>query len=281
MKKIKHILATGLLLSSVAVMVSSCQKEFNPKSYAPKKPLPTYDGYGASDSIETKHLVAYWNFSGTLTDSITKATGTATGTSFGSGISGQAFQGAANSYAVCNAPAALAKLQTVTISAWINTPPPSNGLLDYFTLANTTTFWGNIEMFFDNGSNNTDAHVRIHLDQNGNDNTFQAEVPNLFNAWVHVVFSYNTSGVCTLYVNGQKTATGTAGKLTGPLAFTNSGNVVFGCSQFMTNPSQTSGSTAQPWAGYFTGKIDQVRVYDEVLSDPQVAALYSLESTGR
>jgi hypothetical protein len=284
MKTTKNKLMASLAALTMVLTISACQKSFDPKSYDPTKPLPSFGGYSSSNSIEPEHLVGYWPFSGSLTDSITKATGTAFGTTFGSGISGQALQGSAtvNSYALSNAPSAFAGLQTLTISAWVNTPPPTDGLLDYFTLANTGEFWGNVEMFFDNGSSNTDAHVRIHLDQNGNDNTFAAEVPNLFGAWVNLIFSYDVSGACTLYVDGKSAATGTAGSLTGPLAFTNVGKVVFGTTQFNTTPSQTSAATAQPWAGYFTtGKIDQVRVYNEVLTAQQASALYNLENLGR
>jgi hypothetical protein len=277
----KNLFMASLAGLATILTIYSCQKKFDPKTYAPAKPLPSFNGYSSSNSIEPEHLISYWNFSGTLTDSVSKLTGTASLTTFGSGISGQAFQGAANGYAVCNVPSAIGTLQTLTVSAWVNTPPPSTGLLDYFTLANTAQFWGNIEMFFDNGSSNTDAHVRIHLSQNGNDNTFQAEVPNLFGAWVNVIFSYDSNGQCTYYVNGKSAATGTAGSLTGPLAFTNVGKVVFGTTQFNTTPSLTSATTAQPWAGYFTGKIDQVRVYDEVLTAAQASALYSLENLGR
>ncbi len=286
MKKIQNII-TALLLTGSALILTlvSCQKSFDPKSYAPKKPLPTFGGYASSNEIEADSLVAYWNFSGTLTDSISKLPGKATGAaSFSSGISGQSFQGSANSaYAVCGAAPALATLQKFTVSAWVNTTPPTTGLLDYFTLANTNAFWGNIEMFFDNGSNNTAAHVRIHMSQNGNDNTFAAEVPGCFGAWVNLIFSYNTSGTCTLYLNGKSVATGTAGNLTGPLAFQNVGDVVFGCSQFMTTPAENAaaGGTTQPWAAYFPGKIDQVRVYNKVLSSTEANALYSLENLGR
>ncbi len=286
MKKIQNIL-TALLLTGSALMLTlaSCQKSFDPKSYAPKKPLPTFGGYGSSNEIEADSLVAYWNFSGTLTDSISKLPGKASGAAtFGSGISGQAFQGSANnSYAICGAAPALATLQKFTVSVWVNTTPPTTGLLDYFTLANTDEFWGNIEMFFDNGSDNTDAHVRIHMSQNGNDNTFAAEVPGCCGAWVNLIFSYNTSGACTLYLNGKSVATGTAGNLTGPLAFQNVGDVVFGCTQFMTTPAENAaaGGTTQPWAAYLPGKIDQVRVYNKVLSSNEASALYNLENLGR
>src|ERR1700753_3230224 len=205
-------------LAGATLVTSSCIKKA--PDYAPTKPLPTFGGYSSSHDMEPTHLLAYWNFNGNLTDSISKATGVPTKTGFSSGVKEQAFQGAANGYAVCNTPAGLGSLKSCTISAWINTPPPSTGLLDYFTLANTNAFWGNIEMFFDNGSTNADAHVRIHLGQNGNDNTFQADVPSLFGTWVSVSFSCDESGACAYYVNGRSAATGTAGSLAGALAFT-------------------------------------------------------------
>jgi hypothetical protein len=299
MKKIQNIIKAMLLTGAALVFtLSSCQKSFNAKSYAPNKPLPTFGGYSSSDEIEADSLVAYWNFSGTLTDSISKLPGKATSTAFGSGISGQAFQGSANNaYAVCGAAPALATLQKMTVSAWVNTTPPTTGLLDYFTLANKDEFWGNIEMFFDNGSNNTDAHLRIHLSQSGADNTYVAEVPGCFSGWTNIIFSYDVTGKCALYLNGKAVVTASSGipsapdsiaisgnkKLTGPLAFQNVGDVVFGCTQFMTTPAENAaaGGTTQPWAAYFPGKIDQVRVYNKVLSSNEASALYNLENLGR
>ena len=296
--KRNHNILTAILLTGLAIVftLASCQKSFDPKSYAPKKPAPTFGGYSASSQIEADSLIAYWNFSGTLTDSISKLPGTASGSNFGGGILGQAYQGSLTAYAVCKSSPALAALQKCTISAWVNTTPPTTGLLDYFTLSNTTAFWGNIEMFFDNGSTNADAHLRIHLAQGTTDGTYSAEVPGCFNGWTHLVFSYDETGNCLLYMNGQPVITSKTStvplapdtiplpngkKLTGALAFQNVGNVVFGCSQFMTNPSQTSGSDSQPWAAYFPGKIDQVRVYNKILSANEVSALYSLENLGR
>jgi hypothetical protein len=276
-----------MIATATFAALPSCQKKFDPKTYAPVKPLPTFDGYSSSNQIESANLIDYWNFSGTLTDSISKLPGAATGSTFGTGISGQGLKNALNQYAVCQSSPALATLQTFTVSVWVNTPPPTTGILDFFTLSNTTQFWGNIEMFFDNGSTNTDAHFRVHLSQKGTDNTFAAEVPGCFGAWVNLIFSYDISGSCILYVNGTAiplptgATIATAGSLTGPLAFTNVGNVVFGCPQFMTNPSQTSGASAQSWASYLVGSIDQVRVYNKVLTPSEASALYNLEKTGR
>jgi len=284
MKTKKHllfaVLLTGLALS---VVMSSCQKGYNPKSYAPSKPLPSFGGFSSTKSIEPASLVSYWPFNGSLTDSISNSTGVAKGTSFGTGVAGKAFQGALNGYGLVDASPALSTLQSFTISVWVNTPPPSTGIIGFFSLANTKNFWGNLDMFFENGSDNTNGKVRIHMAQAGNDNTYSIDgVPNLFNAWVNITVSYDQNGgTCTLYVNGDSKNSGKAGTLTGPLAFTNVGKVVFGCVQFMTTPSQTTGTDAQPWASYLTGQLDQVRVYNKVLSSSEVSALYNLEKLGR
>lgn len=284
MKKLKNLLLICLGGIAMAVTVSSCQKSFDPKTYAPTKPLPTFGGYSSTKQIEPANLVAYWPFNGDLVDSISKTTGVATGTSFGAGLKGgKSLQGGLNSYVLSTASPALSSLQSFTVSVWVNTPPPSTGIIGFFSIANTKNFWGNIEMFFENGSDNTNGKVRIHMSQNGSDNTYSIDgVANLFNAWVNIIVSYDqVGGKCTLYVNGDSKNTGTAGSLTGPLAFTNVGKVVFGTVQFMTTPSQTSGTDSQPWASFLTGQVDQVRVYNKVLSSSEASALYNLEKLGR
>ena len=71
MKTIKNILSAGFVTGAVlSLVLSSCQKEFNAKSYAPPKPPPSFSGYSSSKDIEPAHLVAYWPFSGNLKDSI-------------------------------------------------------------------------------------------------------------------------------------------------------------------------------------------------------------------
>jgi hypothetical protein len=279
----KRFVCISMVTVFACIAMSSCMKEFNPKSYAPSKPLPSFDGFSSTKNIEPASLIAYWPFNSNLTDSISQATGVATLTSFGNGLTGKGLQGALNGYALCDANANLATLQSFTISVWVNTPPPSTGIIGFFSLANTTQFWGNIDMFFENGSDNTNGKVRVHMSQNGNDNTYAIDgVPNLFNKWVNIIVSYDqVGGKCTLYVNGASVNTGQAGTLTGPLAFTNVGKIVFGCVQFQTNPSQTSSTSSQPWASYLTGQLDQVRVYNKVLSNSEVDALYNLEKLGR
>ncbi|MES2107590.1 MAG: LamG-like jellyroll fold domain-containing protein [Bacteroidota bacterium] len=284
MKTNRNILMAAITAVAITVSITSCQKGFDDKSYAPVKPLPSYSGYSNSKAIDPDNLVAYWAFNNSLIDSVSKTTGVATGTSFGAGVGkGQGLQGGLNNYVLSDASTALANLHSFTLSVWVNTPPPSTGIIGFFSLANTSNFWGNMDMFFENGSDNTNGKLRFHISQAGNDNTYAVDnVPNLFNKWVNIIFTYSeTDGKCTVYVNGNSVSSGTAGSLKGPLTFTNVGKVVFGCVQFMTKPSQTSATDAQDWASFNTGGTDQVRIYNKVLSAGKASALYNLENAGR
>ena len=134
-------------------------------------------------------------------------------------------------------------------------------------------------MFFENGSDNTNGKVRLHVNNNGNDNTYAVDgVPNLFNVWTNIAVSYDaSSSTFSLYVNGNKISSGTLSSVSGPLSFADIGNIVFGAPQFQTSPSQTSATTSQPWASYLTGQIDEVRIYNKALNAPDLQALIVLQ----
>ena len=276
---------------ALTFMLASCQKGFNPKSYAPSKPLPTFGGYSSSKEIASNDLVAHWAFNGNLLDSVSNTSGTATGTSFGQGVSGQALQGAANAYVLATPSTAVKALNSFTISEWVKTAPPGPGIIGIFSLAKTSTFWGNIEAFFENGSDNTNGKFRLHIAQGGNDNTYSVDnIPNLFNSWVNITYVYDSqasasAGSCSIYVNGSLINTGNATSsgvaLKGNLNFTDVGKIVFGTVQFMTTPSQTTATGSQSWAYFNIGLTDEVRIYNSVLSASQISALYNLEKLGR
>ena len=259
---------------------TSCYKKFDADSY---KPPFTINGYTSSDEVGAGHLTGYWSFDGTNAEAVSGAAGTSTNTGFTGGFKGQALQGALNGYLLTPSNAGLAGMQSFTVSEWINTPPPSTGIIDFFTLSNTTQFWGNIEMFFENGSTNAAGKLRVHIFQNGTDNTYALDgVANLFDKWVNITVTYDAAtSTCTIYTNGTKAGSGPAGGVTGPLSFANVGNVVLGTTQFNTTPSQTSGATAQPWASFLTGQLDEVRVYNVALAQPAIQALLILQGKGK
>lgn len=278
MKILTKIAVIVTLLLSMGLL--SCQKKFDPSSYAP--PL-SIGGYTSVKQIAASNLVGYWAFDGGLVDSVSNIAGTATGTSIVTGFEGQALQGVLNGYVLATPSAAITSMQSFTTTCWINTPPPTTGIIGFLTLANTTAFWGNIEMFIENGSSNTNGKLRIHIAKGTSDNTFAVDnIQNLFDKWNNIAFSYDaTTSKCTLYINGSSVSSGAISGLTGPLNFTNPGKMVFGCVQFQTNPSQTSATSSQPWANYLVGQLDEVRIYNKALLASDIAAIVGLESRGK
>lgn len=268
-----------LLMAAATLGLSSCQKEFDPASYAP--PL-NIGGYTSANQIAPSNLAAYWAFDGSLIDSVSNTAGANTGTSFAGGVKKQSLQGGANSYVLTTPSAKVTGLQSFTLTEWINTPPPSNGIIGLFSLSNTTQFWGNLEVFIENGSTNANGKLRIHINQGG-DKTYAADnVLNLFDKWVGLAISYDaTTNMVKVYVNGSRVSAGTVNGLTGPLAWTNSGKVVFGTVQFQTTPSQTSATGKQDWASFLTGNVDEIRLYNKALSDTEIGSLAKLEGRGK
>jgi hypothetical protein len=107
-------------------------------------------------------------------------------------------------------------------------------------------------------------------------------VSNLFNVWTNVSVSYDaSSSTFRLFVNGAQVNSGTLSTVSGPLSFADIGNIVFGTTQFQTTPSQTSGTTSQPWASYLTGQMDEVRIYNKALSALDLQALIVLQGKGK
>lgn len=268
-----------ILLLAITLGYTSCQKDFDPSSYAP--PL-NIGGYTSSSEIAPQNLVAYWSFEESLIDSVSNTEGVNTGTGFSAGVKGNALQGAANSYVLSPPSEKVTSLKSFTLTQWINTPPPSNGIIGLFSLSNKSEFWGNLEVFIENGSTNENGKLRIHINKEG-DKTYAADnVLNLFDKWVGLAISYDEqSSMVKVYVNGSRVSAGQVNGLAGPLSFANSGNIVFGTVQFQTTPSQTSATGKQDWASYLIGQTDEIRIYDKALSDEEIGSLAKLEGRGK
>ena len=271
---------TIICAAAIMLGISGCQDEFDPASYAP--PL-NIGGYTSASQVAPTSLVAYWAFDESLTDSISNTAGENTGTTFATGVKRQALQGSLNSYVTTVPSTGVTSLNSFTVSCWINTPPPSTGIIGLFSLSNTNQFWGNIEVFIENGSTNENGKLRIHINNGGGDKTYAADnVLNLFDKWVGLAVSYDaTTSMVKVYVNGSRVSAGSVNGLTGPLNFANSGKIVFGTTQFQTTPSLTSATGKQDWASFLTGQLDEFRIYNKALSDDEVGALGKLEGRGK
>lgn len=283
-----------------AILLSACQKKFDPKSYAPERPI---GGYTSSKEISPTHLIGYWAFDGSTIDSVTNAAGTATNTSFVTGKKGQALKGAADGYVLFDPSAAIQNMQSFTITFWMNSPKNTSAI-GIFSLTNTKDFWGSLDVYFDNGGNGDTAVFKVHINNASAKWAGQftdTRIPAAFDKWVHVAITYDaTTSVFNIYANGQALGVNTAGNPAktvgpilngddpaanktpyGPIQFVNATKMVFGAFQFQTKPSLTTAATAQDWAGNYIGALDEFRIYDKALSAAEVSSLYKLEALGR
>lgn len=286
MKTIKNLLIAGLAGAAIVCTITSCQKGFDPKSYAPTKPLPTFGGFSSSKDIQSASLVAYWPFSGSLKDSLSATTAVAAGTGFTSGVEGQGLLGGTSAYAVSDVPAAVKALKSFTISTWVKMPlnTGATGIVD---IAHTDNFWGNFDIFFDNGGTATTGVLKVHVWNKSTSTTGSDAweggytVANPWNVWINIQVTYDDSkSTVTVYYNGSVAGTNNAAGFA-PLDWSAAQKMVFGTLQFQTNPSLTTATGSQGWAANVNGAIDQVRIYNKALSSSEVSALYNLEKLGR
>lgn len=277
MKNINQKLALAFIATST--FLSSCYKKFDPDSY---KPALSIGGYTNSKEIAPGNLVGYWAFDGSLIDSVSNTAGTNTGTSFNNGIKGQALQGADNSYVLFDPGSAITGLHSFTVTSWVNTPQNTDGIVGLLDLANSNSFWGNLTIFFENGSTADKGLLKIHVNNNGTDAWLgNYELTNPWNNWMNIAVTYDAAtSTFKVFINGSKIDTKTIDNY-GPVAFQNASRMVFGTVQFQPEPSLTSASGAQDWASYLTGSLDEVRIYNSALAESDINALVKLEGRGK
>jgi hypothetical protein len=269
-----------LTLAIAALSLSSCQKEFNPSSYAP--PL-NINGYTSAQQIAPTSLVAYWSFDGNLNESISNTVGVNTGTSFSGGVKGQALQGALNGYVVSNTPTAIQNLKSFTLTCWENMPLNDKGIVGLIDVGNSTDFWGNLTLFFENNGTATTGRLVARtyngVVNNGSEDFLKMTDP--WGKWNHIAYSYDeVTSTYKVYVNGSKLGEKIVPNL-GALTFQNAGKMVFGTVHFQTNPSLTTSTGQQSWASYLIGQLDEVRIYNKALSDVEIGSIAKLEGRGK
>ncbi len=272
--------AMRILPLAIACALGSCTKVETDDDFVKGDAPPVPGGFTNSREIAATNLIGYWAFNGSLIDSVSGASGTSSNTSFGEGQKGQALQGGPSGYVTATPSAAVRAMTSYTISLWVNTPQ-NVGATGLVSLGNSTDFWGNINIFLENTGSNSLARFKTIYNASGSvrDNNIQ-EVQGGFNKWVQYLVTYDaTAGSFKSYVNGTLVRTNTVAST--PQPFANVGPIVFGALHFMTNPSSTSGSTNQSWAGYLIGRLDEVRIYNKALNDTEAFALFQLEKQRR
>lgn len=267
------------LFAAFTLAISSCQKKFDPKSYAPAE---TFGGYASSSQVASSDLVAHFSFEGSLTDSVSKTSATGTGTSYGTGIKGQALQIGLNNYALFTPTDAIKKLQSMTVAFWVNTPINTTGIQEPICFVDSAQFWSNLDMFFD-GQTQASSVFKMHVFNSQQKDAWLTSwsLTSPWGNWIHIALTYDaTASQFVFFVNGTQIGTSTQTGY-GPLNFVNFPTIVFGTVQFALTPSLTNATTAQPWASFLLGVLDEVRIYDKALNASDVKALYNLENLGK
>ncbi len=230
---------------------------------------PTKAGIFTAKNPTTNGLIGYWNFeegdpNATATDrSGSGNNGTLTnGPTVTSGIIGQAlkFDGS-NDYVEIADNNALDLTTSGTISAWINvtSQPAGNGFIVNKAINESTTPNGYSISYIANGGCSSGYQIRIDI---GNGTSYNA--PGLcgtlsLNRWYHLAGTWSSGGTVVVYLDGAQ-----AGSVANTVTPTNNATTL------TIGAGRNTGSIDD----FFTGKIDEVRLYNRALSAAEIAAIY-------
>jgi len=279
----------GTLLLS-AVLVSSCKKDDDDDN-----------GNGTTDpsTIAASSLVAYFPFNGDGVDEIDGLSpAESENVTFIEGRRGEAYQGADNAYLLYDLPSghSLRDLKAFSIAMWFyGTPaidgvPPVPGI---FQISGTSDpIWGNMCLTQDRMADPADSlNIKIVFHKEGaawaNQFVGFSNAAFIENMWIHLVFAYdNTTSKYMVYVNGDPldleegiTDRWAADETVlprppfGDMAFSNATQLAIG-----GWVQKILGLAADEWMGYFTGKMDELRIYDKGLTEAEVSALFEAEA---
>lgn len=283
----------------ISAGLTQCTKPETDDEFPLGDPPPVEGGFVNSSEIEPNNLVAYFPFDGNVNDAKGGVTGGATSgtTSFVEGRKGQAYQGSTNGFIAYANPGPLATLKSFTVALWINTAKHDGGAQGVFTLAKQDgSFWGNFFMMIEgNNSAENKMFMKLHFEKNSASFVEHWIEPSgdfrpddMYNGWRHVAWTYDAAtSKASLYVNGQKRTlppgaedrkADAAGTPLGALEFKAPTKFIIGG---MQNHLGAPFNAPEVWMLNYTGKLDEFRVYDKVLTSQEINALQILERQGR
>ena len=269
-RQLALIIFTGLALGA-------CQKLTHPElgSNYPKDTNPPggpLKFFAAMDSLNVDSIRA--NFGVNTNASIVAG-----------GVSGKAlqFDGSQNGFTYYSAPNDFGSSSSFSVSFWINVTMAQkdfNHAVGVFTLANANGFWSDIVFYADNTtkSPSDSMDLKVHFTKaDGTDNwdfanyTGKLQWPKMYDGnWHQVGFTYDAAArVGTVYRDGAVFDK----KSNEDIAFFAPSQLILGGFE---QANSIQGTYAQnTWMAGFAGKMDNVRLYGSILSDADMAALYT------
>ena len=231
-------------------------------------------------NVSTEGLVAQWLFDGDATDYTGNGNDgllTAGHASFGGGtpvLTTDRFGNEDNAYsfnegAFINIPYTLSLNPTnISISLWVNAAEirENNRFMGLQS-------WNGFK--FQLQSANKSFFTAATLDGIYDKDT---DPPLELSTWYHLTVTYE-SGSLVFYVDGAETTVYT--DVTGALVKVEGHDLAIGCgsSKYADDDSNYDNDHIIPaaWGGFFNGKLDDIRLYNRVLTGAEVSSIYTLE----
>ena len=256
-----------------AIILGSCQKLTH----------PALGDYPKDTNPPGGPLKFYAAFEGTSVDSIRANFGNDNNVSYVSGIQGKGVHFApspTNGTITYGKPNDFGMATNFSVAFWINAGTIAmkdhNNADGIFAFAKTSDFWGNMTVFADHETSNSDS-MRLtivlggptgsHFITHDNNN----RLPHMYDGnWHHLAITYEASSSnFMLYLDGkqfeQKTVAG--------IAFSDPSVLVLGNFEQSANIQGKSSDNA--WQSSFPGTLDQFRMYGSVLSPGDIASLFA------
>ncbi len=277
-----------ILLGSI--VLTSCKKDDE----------TTDNGKVDPSTIAASNLVAHFPFEDTGDDLAGDMTPSeSSGVTYITGKRGKAYQGADEAYFLYDLPAnsKLKDLKAFTVAMWfygtpaINDVVPVPGIIQIS--GSSDPLWGNLLLTQDRMDEAADSlNIKMVFHKEGAvwNNQFVGFSNPAFveNRWMHIAFTYdNTTSKYMVYVNGapldlEPSYTDRWADAEDVVPRPPLGDLAFaGATQFAIGGwmQKILGAASDEWMGYFTGKMDELRIYDKGLTVTEVKDLYDAEVT--
>jgi len=282
----------AILLASSSLMLAACKKDGNPNNL-PDVDASSYagkiDGYANADEVYSSNLVAYWSFDDTNNELKSNSAPTSSlNTSYITGVKGKALKLNAGylyygkQFDVFKSEA----LKSFTISSWVQIANNGSKKTMLMTIARPNTFLGSLDFRLNTNSTSTTMlgiGPRFTALGGGSQDNLNASLSPAFgaNVWTHIVLAYNgTTGIFKIWADGKDIGSYNS-RGTGNNAFKayEPGEFIIGAHYNNIPGKEITGSAADFAA--MTGSIDEVRIYNTVLQDASIKALYNLGKAGK
>ena len=282
----------GLCLTAVAF--SSCDKSDNPNDLPdvdPSSYAGKIEGYSSSDEIYPSNLTAYWTFDDTKNEIKSASAPTQTlNDTFIAGVKGKAIKLTAGYlyYAKQFDAFKTEALKSFTVSTWVQITNNGSKKTMLLQIARPGIMDGSLDFRL-----NTNSYAATVTDKlsvgprfttigGGSQDNLNATLNPLIgaNVWTHLVLTYDgTTGIFKEWANGVDI---------GSYNSRGTGNNLFKSyepSEFIIggNYNVIPGKTVNTDVAFsaMTGSIDELRIYNTVLPDAHIKALYKLGLAGK